>query len=201
MTKKTFLAALSFIFGSLFIMSTTTQPANAQDSAKGVSIELSTGGTVVIDFLPELAPKHVERIKALTKQGFYDGLLFHRVLPGFMAQTGDPLGNGTGSSNYPDLPAEFSRYKYKRGTVGMARGLEADTANSQFFICFTDTGCRGLTGQYTVWGQVVSGMEYVDKLATGEPPRNPDRIVKMRLIEDDKKAGDESSGEHGEHGE
>ncbi len=138
-------------------------------------------GRVTIQLLPDIAPLHVERIKTLTGEGFYDGIVFHRVIDGFMAQTGDPTGTGTGGSNYADVKAEFSDYKYKRGTIGMARTADPDSANSQFFICFDDNGCSFLTGQYTVWGQVVEGMEYVDAIKRGEPPADPDKIVKMSL--------------------
>jgi len=174
---KYFILAL----GGLFIMSTAASEAQASDPANTATIEVSTGGNVVIEFLPDIAPKHVERLKTLTNEGFYNGITFHRVIPGFMAQTGDPTGTGMGSSKYPDLPAEFSNTQYVRGTVGMARGNEPDTANSQFFICFTDTGCSFLRGKYTVLGQVTSGMEYIDKVATGEPPSSPDKIVKMTI--------------------
>ena len=139
------------------------------------------GGDVRIKLMPDLAPLHVERVKRLASEGFYNGLIFHRVIPGFMAQTGDPTGTGSGGSKYPDLRSEFSQYIYRRGTVGAARSTDLDSANSQFFICFNDTGCRGLTGQYTVWGQVVSGMRYVDKVSPGEPPSVPDRIRKAYI--------------------
>ena len=160
---------------------TEEKEAQAADPANIVNMEVSSGGTVVIELLPDIAPKHVERIKALASEGFYDGIFFHRVISGFMAQTGDPTGTGRGGSNHPDLPAEFSQYKYKRGTVGMARSASPDSANSQFFICFTDSGCSFLTGKYTVLGQVTAGMEHIDNVAVGEPPRNPDKIVKMAV--------------------
>lgn len=160
---------------------TAAENAAAADPANTVNMEVSSGGTVVIELMPDVAPKHVERIKTLASEGFYDGIVFHRVISGFMAQTGDPTGTGTGSSKYPDLPAEFSETEYKRGTVGMARSANPDSANSQFFICFTDTGCSFLKGQYTVLGQVTSGMEFIDKVAVGEPPANPDKIVKMTV--------------------
>jgi len=144
-------------------------------------------GKVLIKLRPDLAPKHVERVKMLAKEGFYDGLKFHRVIDGFMAQTGDPLGSGAGGSNYPDLPAEFSAEPYKRGTVGAARTMDPNSANSQFFICFNDTGCSSLTGQYTVWGQVIDGMDAVDKIAKGEPPAVPDIMEKVYLQPDGKK--------------
>ena len=127
---------------------------------------------MLIKLRPDLAPKHVERVKTLAKEGFYDGIKFHRVIDGFMAQTGDPTGTGTGGSKLPDLPAEFSHEVYKRGSIGAARTADPNSANSQFFICFDD-GCRSLTGQYTVWGEVIEGMEHVDKIARGEPPPSP----------------------------
>ncbi|MCC6597655.1 MAG: peptidylprolyl isomerase [Alphaproteobacteria bacterium] len=171
--------------GSLFIMSTATSGAMAASPADTLYLDLSSGGRVTIELLPDRAPAHVERIKKLTKDGFYDGIVFHRVIEGFMAQTGDPTGTGTGGSSEADLPAEFTDYQYKRGTVGMARSASPNSANSQFFICFTDTGCSFLTGQYTVWGQVTEGMEFVDKIAAGEPPTNPDKIVKATLAADE----------------
>ena len=168
------------LFGGLLIMA--SGQAEAADSGNIVEMEVSSGGTVVIELLPDIAPKHVERIKTLAADGFYDGIVFHRVIKGFMAQTGDPTGTGMGGSNLPNVPAEFSDYRYKRGTVGMARSQSPDSANSQFFICFTDTGCRSLTGQYTVLGQVTEGMEFIDQVAVGEPPSNPDKIVKMTVV-------------------
>ena len=147
------------------------------NSSKFITIETSQGN-VVIETLPKIAPNHVKRIKELVKTGFYDGIIFHRVIEGFMAQTGDPDGNGTGGSGQ-NLKAEFSDYEYKYGTVGMARSMNPDSGDSQFFICFD--GCSHLTGQYTVWGQVTSGMEAVEKLAIGEPPRNPDKMISVRL--------------------
>ena len=138
----------------------------------------TTKGNVVIELRPDLAPKHVERIKMLVKEGFYDGIVFHRVIDGFMAQTGCPHGTGTGGSDYPNLPAEFSAEPHVRGTASMARAQSPNSANSQFFICFDDA--RFLDGQYTVWGEVTGGMEHVDNLPKGEPPREPGKIVKMR---------------------
>jgi peptidylprolyl isomerase len=140
---------------------------------------LSSGGDVVIKLRPDLAPGHVERIKTLTESGFYDGVLFHRVIPGFMAQGGDPTGRGTGGSDMPDLKAEFSREPHVRGTCSMARTPDPNSANSQFFICFDDA--RFLDGQYTVWGEVESGMEHVDALPKGEPPASPGKIVKAEI--------------------
>lgn len=173
---------LALSLGGLILMTATSfAQTPAADPANTLTLTLSTGGPVTIQLLPDLAPKHVERIKTLAAEGFYNGLKFHRVIEGFMAQTGDPTGTGSGGSKYGDLPAEFSQYAYKRGTVGAARTSDPNSANSQFFICFTDDGCSFLTGQYTVWGQVTSGMEFVDKVARGEPPASPDTIVKAEI--------------------
>jgi len=143
----------------------------------------TTKGPVVIALRPDIAPKHAERIKLLAREGYYDNVPFHRVIEGFMAQTGDgQFGNGTGGSRYPNLPAEFSAVPFTRGTVGMARASSPNSANSQFFITFGDASF--LNGQYTVVGQVVSGMENVDKLKRGEPVANPDKIVSMKVAAD-----------------
>jgi len=170
----------NFIIIVLGVMCVTmvkpVKKASANNS-KFITIETSQGN-VVIETLPKIAPNHVKRIKELVKTGFYDGIIFHRVIEGFMAQTGDPDGNGTGGSGQ-NLKAEFSDYEYKYGTVGMARSMNPDSGDSQFFICFD--GCSHLTGQYTAWGQVTSGMEAVEKLAVGEPPRNPDKMISVRL--------------------
>ena len=131
---------------------------------------------------PDLAPGHVERIKTLSRQGFYDNVPFHRVIEGFMAQTGDPTGTGTGGSDLPDLKAEFNAEPHVRGICSMARTSNPHSANSQFFICFDDA--RFLDKQYTVWGKVVEGMENVDKIKRGEPVRDPDRIVSMKVMAD-----------------
>ena len=140
-------------------------------------------GRVTIELRPEIAPKHVAQLKTLIKQGFYNGLKFHRVMDGFMAQTGDPKGNGTGGSDLPDIPAEFSQSaQFKRGTVGMARSQNPNSANSQFFICFGDAGF--LDRQYTVWGKVIEGMENVDKIKRGEPVTNPDKMVSVKVAAD-----------------
>jgi peptidylprolyl isomerase len=147
--------------------------------ANTLTLTLSTGGDVVIRLRPDLAPGHVERIAELARDGFYDGVVFHRVIPGFMAQGGDPTGTGMGGSKQPDLQADFSNEPHVRGTCSMARSSSPDSANSQFFICFTDASF--LDGQYTVWGEVESGMEHVDKLPTGEPVRNPGSIVKATV--------------------
>jgi peptidylprolyl isomerase len=145
------------------------------DQPQTLTLTLSTGGDVVIRLRPDLAPGHVERITQLAGQGFYDGVKFHRVIPGFMAQGGDPTGTGMGGSELPDLKAEFNAEPHVRGTCSMARTNQPNTANSQFFICFDDA--RFLDKQYTVWGQVESGMEHVDALPKGEPPREPGTIV------------------------
>jgi peptidylprolyl isomerase len=142
-------------------------------------LNLSSGGDVVIKLRPDLAPGHVERIKELTKSGFYDGVPFHRVIPGFMAQGGDPTGRGTGGSDLPNLKAEFSGEPHVRGVCSMARTPDPNSANSQFFICFDDA--RFLDNQYTVWGEVESGMEHVDALPKGEPPADPGKIVKAEI--------------------
>jgi len=147
--------------------------------ADHLTLKLSTGGDVVIKLRPDLAPGHVQRITDLANSGFYDGVAFHRVIPGFMAQGGDPTGTGMHGSDKPDLKAEFSKEPHVRGTVSMARKGQPDTANSQFFIVFDDAGF--LDNQYTVWGEVESGMEYVDALPVGEPPREPGKIVKASV--------------------
>lgn len=141
-------------------------------------------GRVTIQLFPDVAPKHVEQIKTLTRKGFYNGIVFHRVIEGFMAQTGDPTGTGTGGSDLPNINAEFNNKNFGRGAVGMARSASPNSGNSQFFICFDD--CSFLNGQYTVWGQVTSGMEFVDQIKRGEPPANPDKIVKMVVAADEK---------------
>jgi peptidylprolyl isomerase len=151
------------------------------------------GGDVVVEMLPDVAPKHVERIKALARAGEYDNVAFHRVIDGFMAQTGDVENGdmevgfnirraGTGGSSQPDLPAEFSRLPFDRGALGMARSQNPNSANSQFFIMFEDG--HFLNGQYTVWGRVTQGMEHVDAITRGEPPSSPDRMVSVRVAAD-----------------
>jgi peptidylprolyl isomerase len=139
----------------------------------------TTQGSVTVEMRPDLAPNHVARIKELARQGFYDGIVFHRVIDGFMAQTGCPHGTGTGGSSYPNLPAEFNAEPHVRGTASMARAQNPNSANSQFFICFDDA--RFLDKQYTVWGKVTEGMENVDKIKKGEPVQNPDKIVKATI--------------------
>ena len=139
-------------------------------------------GRVTVELRPDLAPKHVERIRGLAREGFYDGTPFHRVIEGFMAQGGDPTGTGTGGSKMPNLKAEFSKENHTRGTCSMARSSNPDSANSQFFICFGEA--PWLNGQYSVWGRVMEGMEIIDQLKRGEPVQNPDRIVRMRVAAD-----------------
>jgi len=155
----------------------------AADPLENVVLLDLKDGRVTILLRPDLAPKHVERVKKLTREGFYDGIVFHRVIPGFMAQTGDPTGTGTGGSKYPDLPAEFTnKAKFGPGTIGAARSSDPDSANSQFFIDFAPAPF--LDGKYTIWGQVIDGMDAVDKIKSGEPPSNPDKIVKMQVAAD-----------------
>ncbi|MGE0846665.1 MAG: peptidylprolyl isomerase [Flavobacteriaceae bacterium] len=168
-TRILAIAAVLFCFAGV-------SAAQAEDMIK---MELSTG-TVMVKLRPDLAPKHVERIKTLAGQGFYNGRKFFRVIDGFMAQTGDPQDTGYGGSSLPDLKAEFSREPFRRGSLGMARSTDPNSANSQFFICYD--GCGHLTGQYTLWGEVVSGMDAVDKIKKGEPPRRPDSIVGMSVV-------------------
>ena len=164
-------------------------PVSAADLANIVYLDVPAG-RVVIELRPDLAPKTVAHIKELIKRGFYDGLKFHRVIPGFMAQTGDPLGNGTGGSGSP-IPGEFSQAHFLRGTLGMARTDDPNSGDSQFFICFQ--AAPFLDGKYAVFGQVTKGMEFVDRIKMGDPARNgsvsnPDRIVKMQMAADaDKK--------------
>ena len=139
----------------------------------------TTKGEVKIEMRPDLAPGHVEHIKKLVNEKFYDNIIFHRVIDGFMAQTGCPKGVGTGGSSYPNIKAEFNAEPHVRGTCSMARSASPDSANSQFFICFEDAGF--LNKQYTVWGKVVSGMENVDKIKRGEPVQNPDKIISAHM--------------------
>ncbi len=152
----------------------------ADDLENTIIMQLESG-PVTIKLRPDLAPGHVERIKALAREGFYDGIVFHRVIPGFMAQGGDPNGTGGGGSNKPNLKAEFSDAPHVRGVCSMARTSNPNSANSQFFICFDDA--TFLDGQYTVWGEVIEGMEHVDALPKGEPPRAPGKIVSMKVAE------------------
>lgn len=160
-------------------------PATVPLEAENVlDLDLSNGGRVRIQLRPDLAPNHVERIKTLTRQGFYNGVIFHRVIDGFMAQTGDPTGTGRGGSELPDLKAEFNAYPHLRGTVSMARATDPDSANSQFFIMLMPR--FSLDRKYTAIGRVIGGMEYVDAIAKGEPPANPTRVVQASIEADGK---------------
>ena len=143
--------------------------------------EDSPTASVIIELFPDIAPNHVKQIKTLVSEGFYDGIIFHRVIEGFMAQTGDPTGTGMGGSDLPDIRAEFTPTPFERGTLGMARSQHPDSANSQFFICFQEASF--LNNQYTVFGRVKEGMEFIDKIVRGEPPEFPDKIVSIRLSE------------------
>lgn len=166
-------------------MAQTAAPAptpTAQDLENMLVLDLSTGGRVTIQMFPAVAPAHVERIKTLTRQGFYNGVIFHRVIDGFMAQTGDPKGTGQGGSELPDLKAEFNNTPHLRGTVSMARTNEPDTANSQFFICFQPR--FSLDKKYTVFGRVTSGMQFVDAIERGEPPVNPSTVTQASIASD-----------------
>jgi len=162
------------------IAATAAGTANGQDKENTLYLDLQSG-RVVIEMRPDLAPRHVARIKELVRQGYYDGIVFHRVIPGFMAQTGDPTGTGTGGSG-KKLPAEFSREPFVRGTVGMARTQDPNSGDSQFFIMFQPA--PHVNGQYTAWGKVTGGMQLGDKIASGEPPRNPDKVVRMQVAAD-----------------
>ena len=178
LTRFIVLAAMLLALGA-----TSSRPASAADPLDNILLLDLKDGRVTILLRPDLAPKHVERVKKLTREGFYDGIVFHRVIPGFMAQTGDPTGTGTGGSSYPDLPAEFSnKATFERGTIGAARSSDPNSANSQFFIDFAPAPF--LNGKYTIWGQVIDGMDAVDKIKAGEPPSNPDKIVKMQIAAD-----------------
>jgi peptidylprolyl isomerase len=179
------LKTLALLLGSLLIMTASNATSSkAAEAPKNIDPENTLyldlkDGRVTIKLMPEIAPKHVERIKALAAEGFYDGIIFHRVIDGFMAQTGDPTGTGMGGSELPDLEAEFNDYNFGRGTIGAARSGDPNSANSQWFICFDD--CSFLNKQYTVWGQVIDGMDLVDNITRGEPPKNPDKIIKLQL--------------------
>jgi peptidylprolyl isomerase len=172
------------LFGLIGAVAFASLPAAAQDldPENTMVITTSDGCKITAGLRPDLAPKHVAQIKKLVRSGFYDGIIFHRVIEGFMAQTGDPTGTGTGGSKEPDLPAEFSKAHFDRGTLGMARAQDPNSANSQFFIMFADGGF--LDGQYTVFGGVASGMECVDKIAKGEPPDNPTKMVSVKILKD-----------------
>ena len=180
MRLKWFFAALAAFLVAL--------PATAQivppppDPQNILYLDLTTGGRVAIQLRPDIAPRHVERIKTLVRQNFYSGIIFHRVIDGFMAQAGDPTGTGEGGSELPDLEAEFNALPHVRGAVSMARTSEPNSANSQFFIMLAPR--LSLDGKYTVFGRVISGMDYVDKIERGEPPANPSRIVRASIAAD-----------------
>lgn len=191
--------ALSLMAGVFALVFTASVPAAAQNATEHdpenvLVLELSTG-TVEILMRPDLAPNHVERIKTLTRDGFYDGIIFHRVIDGFMAQAGDPTGTGAGGSDLPDLEAEFTDTPFRRGIVGMARTADPDTANSQFFIMFNMN--RGMNNPrsaqtyYTVWGEVIDGMGVVDALPRGEPPAEPGKIISAHIKADMQNGGSE----------
>jgi peptidylprolyl isomerase len=176
---------LRFVLAAAFALPLAAESAGAAEPENTLYLD-TKDGRVVIELRPDLAPKHVVRIKELVRKGFYDGLVFHRVIEGFMAQTGDPLGNGTGGSG-TKLPAEFSKQPFERGTVGMARSRDPNSGDSQFFICFAPAPF--LNGQYTVWGQVTRGMDIVDKIKKGDRNDNgavqsPDKIVRMQVAAD-----------------
>jgi len=175
----------ALLVGVVMAVAGSGKPAAAAEPENTLFLDLKDG-RVVIDLRPDLAPKHVARIKELVRQGFYDGLTFHRVIEGFMAQGGDPSGNGTGGSGQ-NIPAEFSKEPHERGTLSMARAASPNSADSQFFICLEEAAF--LNGQYTVWGKVSKGMEFVDKIKKGDQARNgevrsPDKIVKMQVAAD-----------------
>jgi peptidylprolyl isomerase len=177
----------------LLVTSAVSLAANPLDNV--VLLDLKDGRVTIL-LRPDLAPKHVARVKQLVKEGFYNGIVFHRVIPGFMAQTGDPTGTGTGGSKYPDLPAEFTdKAQFVRGTVGAARSSDPNSANSQFFIDFADAS--SLNGKYTIWGEVIGGMDAVDKIKKGTGDSGmvtgPDKIVKMQLATDADQAGKDAA--------
>ena len=171
----------AFALSPAFAQTPAAAPA-APDLENILVLDLSTGGRVTIQMYPTDAPAHIERIKTLTRQGFYNNVVFHRVIDGFMAQTGDPKGTGEGGSALPDLKAEFNRIPHLRGTVSMARTNEPDTANSQFFICFQPR--FNLDNKYTVFGRVTSGMQFVDAITRGEPPVNPSKVIQASIAAD-----------------
>ena len=191
MSRRSIFSKLTILL--LGIVAAALSPAMAQTAApvsaptapdleNMLVLDLSTGGRVTIQMFPAVAPTHVERIKTLTRQGFYNGVIFHRVIDGFMAQTGDPKGTGQGGSELPDLKAEFNDTPHLRGTVSMARTNEPDTANSQFFICFQPR--FSLDKKYTVFGRVTSGMQFVDAIERGEPPVNPSTVTQASIASD-----------------
>lgn len=166
------------------VLPTTVDPDISHEPENVLLLDLSDGGRVAIRLMPQWAPHHVERIKTLTEQGFYNGVIFHRVIDGFMAQTGDPTGTGQGGSKLPDLQSEFNAMPHVRGTVAMARTNDPNSANSQFFIVFYPR--FSLDHKYTVFGRVIAGMQYVDAIQRGEPPANPTKIVQASLASDNK---------------
>jgi cyclophilin family peptidyl-prolyl cis-trans isomerase len=190
MRFKTVLAVFVGLLGAGALAAQSPDPAAAPDltppaleAEHSWHLDLSTGGRVTIQLRPDIAPAHVERVKTLTRQGYYDGVVFHRVIEGFMAQGGDPTGTGTGGSDLPDLAAEFNGLPHLRGAVAMARtASNPDSANSQFYIMFAPR--LTMDGDYTVFGRVVSGMGFVDRLERGEPPLQPDRIVRASIGSD-----------------
>jgi peptidylprolyl isomerase len=171
----------TLIAGASAAAALAAAPVRAAEGEHILNLDTKYGRTV-IQLRADIAPKHAAQIETLAKRHFYDGVKFHRVIDGFMAQTGDPTGTGMGKSDLPNIPAEFSKEKFLRGTVGMARGQDNNSANCQFFICFAPA--RYLEEQYTVVGNVVSGMEFIDQVKRGEPPKDPDVIVKLRLASD-----------------
>ncbi len=182
MHRRSLLAAAAMAAVSPALAAPAMAQAPKPDPENTLFLDLKDG-RVVIQLLPDIAPLHVARIKQLARDGFYDGVVFHRVIEGFMAQTGDPTGTGRGGSKLGNVKAEFTRNRrFLRGTVGAARSQNPDSADSQFFIMFAPG--PGLDGQYTIWGQVIEGMAFVDMIARGEPPRTPDKIVRMRVAAD-----------------
>lgn len=187
--RRSAFSAFAFLvaFSAIWLLPSAFAAAPDAEPDNTLYLDLKDG-RVIIQMFPDVAPAHVERIKKLSRQGFYDGIVFHRVIPGFMAQTGDPTGTGGGSSKLPDLKAEFSKKCHLRGVLSMARSTAEDSANSQFFIMLNDK--EGLNGNYTVWGEVISGIQHVDKIKQGDPDRDgkikgaPDRIIKMRVAAD-----------------
>jgi peptidylprolyl isomerase len=193
MMQMRFLVVTAFVLLLGIGVSRAASQASSLDNV--VLLDLKDGRVTIL-LRPDLAPKHVARVKKLVKEGFYNGLVFHRVIPGFMAQTGDPTGTGTGGSPYPDLPAEFTdKAQFVRGTVGAARSSDPNSANSQFFIDFADAS--SLNGKYTIWGEVIGGMDAVDKIKKGEGDSGmvtgPDKIIKMQLATDADQAGKDAA--------